>query len=173
MAPAPSSAAPLPAFLHEQEKRPVLNGRPLYNSGLPVGLFHPVFNSFHAAMRSPERFKADAKTYSLVRALFAAFADLYTSEDKRITAIDRHLAPLLGSSFDTVEVQGVKGDGVIIQPCGLSTAYVVIREVKNEFGTAHADPYNEASLSYRKYWADPSRKSYQFVFVTALLICIY
>lgn len=124
-------------------------------------------------MRSQECFKADAKTYSSVRALFGAFADIYTSEGERIAAIDKHLVPLLGSSFDIVEVQGVKSDGVMVQPCGLATAYLAIREVKNEIGTAHADPYNEASLSYRKYWADPSRKSHQFVFVTALLICIY
>ncbi|KAI0244943.1 hypothetical protein BJV78DRAFT_1339844, partial [Lactifluus subvellereus] len=30
-------------------------------------------------------------------------------------------------------------------------------EVKNEIGTANADPYNQASLAYRKYWADSSR----------------
>src|SRR5579863_10104607 len=137
MALAPPSAAPLPAFRKEQEKRPVLNGRPHYNSGLPVGLFHPVFNSFDAAMRSRERLKADAKTYSSVRALFGAFADIYTSKEKRIAAIDKHLAPLLGSSFLAVEAQGFKSDGVIVQHCGLAIAYLVIREVKNEFGTAH------------------------------------
>lgn len=157
IAPPPSSVAPLQAFGNEQEKRPVLNGRPLYNSGLPVGLFHPVFNSFHAATRSQEYFKADAKTYSAVRALFGAFADIYTSKEERIAAIDRHLVPLLGSSFDIVVVQGFKSDGVIMQPCGFATAYLVIREFKNEIGTGHADPYNQASLSYRKYWADPSR----------------
>jgi hypothetical protein len=108
-----------------------------------------------------------------VRALFGAFADIYTSKGDRIAAIDKHLVPLLGSSFDIVVVQGAKSDGVIMEPCGLSSAYLAIREVKNEIGTGHADPHNQASLSYRKYWADPSRKSHQFVFVTALLICIY
>jgi hypothetical protein len=108
-----------------------------------------------------------------VRALFGAFADIYTSKGERIAAIDRYLVPLLGNRFGTAEVPGAKCDGVITQHYGLSTAYLAIREVKNEIGTVHSDPYNQASLSYRKYWADPSGKSHQFAFVTALLICIY
>ncbi|KAI0254034.1 hypothetical protein BJV78DRAFT_1188082 [Lactifluus subvellereus] len=128
----PSEAAVIPAFQNEQEKRPVFNGRPLHNSGPPIGLFHPVFNSFHAAMRDPERPYADATT---------------------------HLVPLLRSTFDIVEVQGVNSDGVILQSCGPYSvnAYVAIRAIKNEIGTANTDPYNQASLAYRRYWADSSR----------------
>ena len=66
----PSSAATMPRFQNEQERRPVFNGRPLYNSGPPFGLFHPVFNSFNAAMRDPERSYVNATMYSLVKALF-------------------------------------------------------------------------------------------------------
>ncbi|KAI0250970.1 hypothetical protein BJV78DRAFT_1214991 [Lactifluus subvellereus] len=155
----PSDAAAMPAFQNEQEKRPVLNGRPLYNSGPPIGLFHPVFNSFHAAMRDPESSYADATTYPLVKALFEAFSGIYDSEDLRIAAIDKHLSPLLESRFEVVQVQGVKSDGVIAESCGPYSvhAYVAIREVKNEIGTASTDPYNQASLAYRKYWADSSR----------------
>ncbi|KAF5363522.1 hypothetical protein D9756_000153 [Leucocoprinus leucothites] len=149
----PSSAAALPAYQNAQEKRPVLNGRPHHNSGLPVGLFHPVFNSFHAAIRSPEPFYADAKTYSLLRALFKAFAGIYDTKEKRIAAIDKHLRDLLGSQFIVVEGAGVKSDGVISQNCGATIAYLAIREIKNEIGTASTDPYNQGSLAYRKYWA--------------------
>ena len=173
MALSPSSAAGMPAFLTEQVKRPVLNGRPNHNFGPPIGLFHPVFNSFHAAMRSPERFYADTKMYSSVKRLFETFAAIYDTEEKRTYAIDKHLEVLLGSQFIVVEKPGVKSDGVIFGKCGPFVAYVSIREIKNEIGTANADPYNEGSLSYRKYWAGESRKSDQFAFVIALLICIY
>ncbi|KAG6848911.1 hypothetical protein H0H93_012907 [Arthromyces matolae] len=151
MALAPSSAARMPAFMTEQKKRPVLNGRPLRNHGPPVGLFHPVFNTFRAAMIT-EPFYSDSRTYLLVMELFNTFAEIYDTKSRRIEAIDQCLEELLGRSFITVESEGVKSDGVIQQPCGLSSAYVVIRQVKNEIGTESADPYNEACLFYRKYW---------------------
>jgi hypothetical protein len=163
----------MPSFQREQRERPVLNGRPYHNAGLPVGLFHPVFNAFHAAMRSPERFHADAKTYSSVRCLFGAFSDIYPAEDKRTDAIDEHLKILLGDSFVVVEAPTVKCDGVIIQKCGDSVAYLAAREIKNEIGSAGSDPYSQGGLSYRKYWAGAARKSDQFAFIIALLICIY
>lgn len=65
---------------------------------------------------------------------------------------------LLDSAFTETAVSGVKSDGVMIQPCGKSTAYLVIREIKNEIGTASTDPYNQGSLAYRKYWADEQRE---------------
>ncbi|KAG6914878.1 hypothetical protein DXG01_014771 [Tephrocybe rancida] len=147
----------MPAFKAEQEKRPVLNGRPLHNYGPPVGLFHPVFNSFQAAMTSSERFYADdAGTYSTIRALFRAFADIYTTKEQRTNAINEHLNSLLGTEFVVVDAPGVKSDGVIIHPCGPHYAYTVLREDKNEIGTGNSDPYNQASLAYRKYWAQRS-----------------
>jgi hypothetical protein len=82
-----------------------------------------------------------------------------TTEAERITEIDMHLVPLLGHGFDIVEAPGVKSNGVITQQCGYLTAYPLVREIKNEIGTGNADPYNQASLLYRKYWAAPARKS--------------
>ncbi|CCM05605.1 uncharacterized protein FIBRA_07833 [Fibroporia radiculosa] len=149
----PSSAAAMLAFKNEQEKWPVLNGRPYDQFGPPIGLFHLVFNSFHAAMNSPERFHADEGTYTSIKALFKASAGLYNTKDERITAIDVPLFALLGRRFSIVEGQGVKSDGVILQTCGGPTAYVAVREIKNKLGTANADPYNQCSLSYLKYWA--------------------
>ncbi|KAI5122482.1 hypothetical protein M0805_001392 [Coniferiporia weirii] len=152
-APTPSSAAAMPTFLKQQTRRPVLNGRPYNNYGLPVGLFHPVFDSFQAAMKEDVCYP-DAETYASVKELFVASADIYMTEDRRISAINRHLAPLLGSEFTNVRAPYVESDGVIVQRCNLFNAYLVIREVKNEIGMARSDPYNEGSLSYRRYWAD-------------------
>ncbi|KAG6910125.1 hypothetical protein DXG01_012884 [Tephrocybe rancida] len=163
----PSSAAAMPAFKAEQEKRPVLNGRPHHNYGPPVGLFHPVFNSFQAAMTSSEHFYADdAETYATLRSLFRAFADIYATKEQRTGAIEKHLSSPLGAQFVVVDAPGVKSDGVIIHPCGRYYAYTALREDKNEIGTGNSDPYNQASLAYRKYWAQPSRESDLFVFVS-------
>ncbi|KAI5117971.1 hypothetical protein M0805_004905 [Coniferiporia weirii] len=168
----PSFAAPMPAFMMEQKSRPVLNGRPCVNFGLPVGLFHPIFDSFQAAMKD-DRTHPDPETYTLVRELFKASAEIYETEDDRISEIDRHLTPLLGNIFMDVRTPDVKSDGVMVQPCGPSIAYLVIRQVKNEMGTGGADPYNEGSLSYRKYWAGKQhdilrRKSYCPSFILAI-----
>ena len=157
----------------EQQKRPVLNGRPLYNFGLPISFFHPVFNDFHAAMRSPEHFYADAEAYTSVRHLFKAFSEIYQVEDDQIDAINEHLKFLLNGSFVIVQASTVKGDGVIIEPCGNFMAYVAMQEIKNEIEAANADPYNQGGLSYHKYWASANRKSDQFAFIIALLICIF
>jgi hypothetical protein len=127
---APSSAATMPAFQNEQGKRPVFNSRPSHDFGLPIGLFHPVLNSFQAAMMSAERFSADAKTYSSVRSLFLAFSNVYKNEQARLDAINKPLTALLGSLFYVIEGAGVRGDGVIIGNCGSGSAYLAIREIK-------------------------------------------
>jgi hypothetical protein len=169
----PSSAAVIPVFLKEQVKRPVLNGRPFRNFGPPIGLFHPVFNSFHAALRDPNLSYEKTKTHSSIRALFEAFSNIYDTKEARIAAIDKPLVSLLGNSFLPIVVSGVKSDGVIVEGCGAFNAYVAIREVKNEIGTAFTDPYNQASLSYRKYWANSARELDECVFrIHALLICL-
>jgi hypothetical protein len=146
----------MPAFQIEQNKRPVLNGRPSYNYGLPVGLFHPIFDSFQAA-RKEDLSYADAETYASVRELFKASADIYLTKDDRISAINKPLLKLLGRKFLNIFGPSVESDGVLYQHCGLSNAYLLIREVKNEIGSGLADPYNQASLSYRKYWAEGRR----------------
>ena len=95
--------------------------------------------------------------------LFKAFSDIHISEDRQIAGIDKHMAPLLGSAFELwAQEGGVENDGVIFEtcpggPCSVS-AYVAIREVKNEIGTAHTDSYSQASLIYRKLWAHSSRE---------------
>lgn len=126
---APSSAAAMPAFLKEQQKRPVLNGRPCHNFGPPIGLFHPIFDSFQAA-KDDESIFIDAETYSSVRKLFEASAHIYDNKNKRIDAIDKHLLMLLDAYFIGVSASGVLSDGVIIHSRGPYTAYLVLREVK-------------------------------------------
>lgn len=158
-APPPSSAAVMPVFKEQQQKKPVLNGRPHQNFGLPVGLFHPVFNAFQATMQNPERFYPMTNVYSEIRALFTSFADIYDREENRTADIDKHLTNLLECRFVNTEAKGVKSDGVVSESCGPHIGYPAIREIKNEIGTAGADPYNQGSLAYRKYWVAASRMS--------------
>ncbi|KAG6894623.1 hypothetical protein C0992_005366 [Termitomyces sp. T32_za158] len=150
---APSTAATIPAFVGQQQTRPILIGRPFHNYGFPIGLFHPVFNLFHSAMRSKEPIYPDTRIYSTVRELWNAFAGIYHREEDRIEAITPPLAKLLDDTFQVREISGTKSNGIMIEPCGLSTVYLVIEEVNNEIGVGQADPCNQGGLAYRKYWA--------------------
>lgn len=69
----PSSAAAMPAFITEQDHRPVLNGRPHKNSGPSIGLFHPAFNLFQVEMK---KLSPDPSTYPTVRELLRISADI-------------------------------------------------------------------------------------------------
>ncbi|KAI0294704.1 hypothetical protein B0F90DRAFT_1820992 [Multifurca ochricompacta] len=148
--PTPSSGAKMPFFIQEQKNRPLLNGRPINQFGPPIGLFHPVFNSFQAAMASKERVRVDRQAHSNLRKLLASCADLYTLELPRVKTINIYLNALLGASLTSVSVPHTStcADGVILQNSCNSYAYLVIEEVKNEIGTGNADPYTQASLSY-------------------------
>ena len=152
----PSTAAGIPEFQTQQATRPVLNGRPARNFGPPIGLFHPVFNSFHAAMRSQS--PPDSSTYPSIRALFSAFAAIYDKVQDRIAAFSQHLHTLIGGTFLIVDAEGVKSDGIMSTPSCGSLAYPSLLEGKNEIGTGHSDPYNQGSLAYRKYWAEAKGK---------------
>ncbi len=126
-APNPSSAATLPAYQEGQNKKPILNGRPQRNYGPPIGLFHPVFNDFHAAMTSSEPVYTDAEMCSSIKALFEAFADIYDTVAERTTAIDKHLKAILGTPFIVVKAKGVESDGAVVQNYGASVAYLAMR----------------------------------------------
>lgn len=119
-------------------------------------MFH-IFDSFQVA-KNDESILIDSETYSSVRKLFEASAQIYNDEDKRIDAIDKHLLMLLSACFVGVSASGVISDGIIIHSTGPYNAYLVVREVKNEFGTGSADPYSQGSLSYRKHGADAKRE---------------
>ena len=148
-----SSAAQVVNFAEGQRKHPVLNGRPINCHAEPIGLYHPVFNDFQDAMANPEPLCYDATTYSAVRSIFDVFSRIYDDEKERVATIQEHLQTLLGRRLGVVAGQGVISDGVISTSCRTSTAYLLIQEVKNEIGTGHSDPYNQASLAYRRYWA--------------------
>ena len=144
----------MPSFLKQQEKFPVFNGRPYELTGPPIGLFHPVFDYFQAER---EAHNPHPVVYQQVRELIVASAKIYKTEKDREKGIDPILHQLLGQPFTIVQVEGAECDGVITWNSGMGNAYLVLREIKNEMGMAPTDPYNQGSLSYRKYWAAESR----------------
>jgi hypothetical protein len=96
----------------------------------------------------------DPSMYPSIRALFSAFAAIYYKEEDRIAAFSPHLHTLIGGTFLTVEAEGVKSGGVMLQPCCGSLACRSLSETKNEIGTGHSDPSNQGGFAYRKYWAE-------------------
>ncbi|KAG6836982.1 hypothetical protein H0H93_016935 [Arthromyces matolae] len=148
MAPPPSSAASMPVFRTEQQKRPVLNGRPFENSGPPVGLFHPVFNNFRAMM-DEEPFYSDAATYSAAMDLVQKSAYIYENEAQRLETIVECLDEFLGISFSFEEVNGSARS--IHLSCGPAAAYPAHLVGKNEIGTGQTDPFTQACFTYRNY----------------------
>jgi len=112
-----------------------------------------VFNDFQDAMANPELLCYNAATYSAVRSIFDVFSRIYDDEKERVQTIQGHLHTLLGRRLGVVVEKGVISDGVISTSSHESMAYLLIQEVKNEIGTGHSDPYNQASLAYRRYWA--------------------
>jgi hypothetical protein len=150
----PSAAAVISTFRDEQRTRPVLNCRPADLFGPPVGLFHPVFNTFCTLMTSPNSSRDGDNLYHTIKIFLNACAGLYENENMRIKAIENSFRTLLGCPYFVYKAQGTESDGVIVEICGGNNAYCVIIEVKNEIGTGHADPYNQGSLAYRKYWTD-------------------
>ena len=154
--PSASYGAKLSNFLKEQSEgkgREVWNGRPLDYHAEPVGLYHPVFNEFHDAMENTEPFYADAATYDAIDHIFYVFSSLHKDENKRASAIEGPLRILLDRAFIATRASKVESDGVIVQPCGRSIAYLMIQELKNEIGEGSSDPYNQGSLAYQKYWS--------------------
>ena len=143
----PPSAAVIPLFGIEQRKCPVLNRRPYHNFGPPISLFHPAFNIFQAGVQG---LTPDPETYSTVRELLSASAEIYSTEKERVDSINDPLNELLGRAFRMDEGPGVKCDGVgvILQECGKFDAYLVLRDIKNEIGTGHSDPYNQGRVLY-------------------------
>ena len=152
-APAPSIAAKTTTFKEEQEKRPIFNGRPFENHGLPVHLFHPAFSQFQRTRDDPS-LNLTAKDYHNAHQYITLSAALYDTESLRQEAILRSLNSAI--SFD---LHGVKSEGgtmpngsIVLRTASDSQAIAGIYELRNEIGMGNSDPAVQGSLSYRKAW---------------------
>ncbi|KAH9055212.1 hypothetical protein EDB87DRAFT_1580049 [Lactarius vividus] len=84
-APPPSSIAVFPRFYTEQERRPIWNGRPSTNCGIPIQLYHRAFADFLRIARG-DIVDIDLKpeVYSATHSLFHSSAAFYLNEASRV-----------------------------------------------------------------------------------------
>ncbi|KDN34983.1 hypothetical protein RSAG8_11989, partial [Rhizoctonia solani AG-8 WAC10335] len=131
----------------------ILNGHPLEAKGLPIGLFHPVFDSFEGRIDSPS-FTATPLQLSSARALLAASQYLYgkeTGAGGRTETLKPLLNRLLGVFIQNSGVLGTHSDGLMQAQTG---GYQMIMEVKNEIGVGGCDPSIQGAVAYANYWGD-------------------
>jgi hypothetical protein len=155
IAPSPSSAAKMPALIIEQERRPVCNGRPADNCGLPVYIFHPAFAEFLLELTNPSLILT-ADDYRKTQEYITLSSSFYPTELVRQDAIITSLKAAM--SFDLFSVKNRDGtwpDGTIMMPTTVREVHapVGIWELKNEIGSGGSDPSIQGALSYRKIWA--------------------
>src|SRR5882762_5942271 len=149
----PSIGARASDFEKEQEKRPIMNGRPLEKHGLPVHLFHRAFSHFQHTLTD---FSLSLTTddYRNAHEYISVSAALYASKQRWQEAI---VAPLMRAiCFDLVSFKsegGAMPDGsIMMHTPGKILAPGGLFELKNEIGTGNADPAIQGPLSYRKVW---------------------
>ncbi|CEL53119.1 hypothetical protein RSOLAG1IB_11251 [Rhizoctonia solani AG-1 IB] len=129
----------------------ILNGRPQPAAGLPIGLFHPVFDRFRELIDST-KFDATPEQLSSTLSLIKASQDLYAlegGEKGRTAAILPLLNSVLDCSISATEIPRNKSDGTVQTRNG---AYTLVVEVKNEIGTGGSDPSVQGAIAYAKYW---------------------
>jgi hypothetical protein len=153
-APSPSSGAILNAFINEQEKRPLWNGRPSTNRGIPIQLYHPTFAKFmRTTSDDTVDIKLDPEGYSAVHSLFHKSAVIYKDETARSNEIRVFLNRAIRHRLATLEAPGMRADGAYEVPCGNLYAVAALEEEKNEIGTGGKDPSHQCGLDYRLFYA--------------------
>ncbi|CAE6493838.1 unnamed protein product [Rhizoctonia solani] len=130
----------------------IFNGRPQEADGLPVGLFHPVFDSFQQRIDS-DSFAPTPMQLSATLTLLTASQKIYDTEPVRTEALIPLLQRLLGRHIAEVSIRGTKSDGAIHESNG---AYSMIMEIKNEIGTGGCDPSIQGAIAFANYWGQGS-----------------
>ncbi|KAF8749317.1 hypothetical protein RHS01_10150 [Rhizoctonia solani] len=140
----------------------ILNGRPVQRIGLPVGLYHPVFDKFVSSLSAnisvptgeiPQTF------YDKMKELLGASQDMYEREigrDGRDRKICLALSGLIEHDMPSVDRSGTKPDGVV---SGVDGEICMVIEVKNEIGVGGSDPTIQGAISYAQLWGDDMMKS--------------
>ncbi|QRV97647.1 Tyrosine kinase [Ceratobasidium sp. AG-Ba] len=123
-----------------QGTAPVFNGRPVDRTGLPIQLFHPVFDHFFQALEAPD--EPTAFEYNDVQQLAFAAQDVYTNEKERWES----LIPFFDTSLDRQIMRDT--------PLGNWTSLCcTIIKVENEVGTGNCDPGIQAAEDYGILWS--------------------
>ena len=136
-----------------------MHGRPLSNHGLPIELYHPIFDEFRTTVH--ESTPITARDYELVTALCIRGAEIHETEDDRKDALYLVLEIILDVNFTRVGLRAAGrnsfgADKVISAVMQGRIGYLAFIETKNEIGSGHCDPAIQASLSYRTHWVQPN-----------------
>ncbi|KAG8734821.1 hypothetical protein FRC10_011395, partial [Ceratobasidium sp. 414] len=145
-----------------QQKAPetaILNGRPQERVGLPVQLFHPVFDKFTKTLESAEVL-APPK-YAATEKLLNASPNIYRAEEHRWRDLLPLMTTALASEIVTDIVPKCTANGVVtcVDVDTALKGYCAIIEVKNEVGTGNCDPTIQAAESFAIYWSQEKMTS--------------
>ncbi|KAJ1301447.1 hypothetical protein OPQ81_008705 [Rhizoctonia solani] len=130
----------------------ILSGRPADATGLPIGLYHSIFDSFQKRINSTPPDVTPKQLTDTLR-LITASQNIYAKEpgaQGRVEALAPILDSLLGCSIGMYETKGTKSDGSILSRNG---AYCMVMEIKNEIGTGGSDPSIQGAIEFAKYWS--------------------
>ncbi|CUA77963.1 hypothetical protein RSOLAG22IIIB_12942 [Rhizoctonia solani] len=131
----------------------IYNNRPQNADGLPIGLFHSVFDSFQRRINSAS-FSPTPLQLSNTLPLLTVSQDLYKTEigpNVRTEALKSLLSKLLDHHIRECSIPETKSGGVVQDSNG---AYSMIVQVKNEVGTGGCDPSIQAAIAFANYWSD-------------------
>ncbi|QRV74611.1 WaaY domain-containing protein [Ceratobasidium sp. AG-Ba] len=154
------------ATLQETPDVGIKNGRPPQRSGLPIGLYHPVFDKFLSRLETTDFSSIPSGTrtefFGNLKKLLNASPALYGKEpgaNGRDISIRGYLSALLGFAMPSVDLNGAKPDGVV---SGSNEAIYMVIEVKNEVGTGGSDPTIQGAVSYVKQWGSETKRSQRY-----------
>jgi hypothetical protein len=153
-APSPPSAAVLNTYRNEQERRPIWNGRPYTNRGIPIQLYHSSFAKFLKAVRdSNVEMDLKPEDYATTQSLFHSSATLYADEGSRSQAIRVFLDKAIHRRVSSLEIPGMRADGACEVICGDLLVVAALEEEKNEMATGGCDASHQCGLDFRFYYA--------------------
>ncbi|QRV90209.1 WaaY domain-containing protein [Ceratobasidium sp. AG-Ba] len=134
----------------------VLNGRPFEKTGMPIGLYHPIFDAFTSRARESTN-SIPGDFYDKMDQLLISSQEMYEKENGRQHELDGILQDILGHKLHKVKFPGVQPDGVIHM--GEGGTVMLVMDIKNEIGSGNSDPTIQGAMSYAKYCADKMTSS--------------
>lgn len=167
-APAPSSVSnSAKKFKHEQEIRPIYNGRPWNRRGPPISIYHPAFAKLKDALEPSNLDNVvdgqESQRVDYTAKLCLAATGIFEEEGSRTNDIFPHIQRLLGVDIQSnVAIRGgnrrtAEGDGVVEEDIedrrfGAKKGIPAYVEAKNELGLSGQCGVQNA-LTLRKHLA--------------------
>ena len=151
----------------------MLIGRPFDKQGLPVGLYHPIFDEFEALLNDPTttNYITHGQLSKISEFCTAAVA-IYRKEKDRVDAMSDLLGNILYPPITPIHTaSNALSDGTIVTIAHGMSLYRAILEWKNDMGEGGCDPVKQGCFSFRDYWVQPNvRTKALFSFASLILI---